>query len=591
MKRNETQKQFTWATEDLFISDEAWENELPAIMAGANELASYKGKISTSGKIMLEYLQKSEKYNTAVEKFYVYAMLKSDEDKGNSKYQGYIGKAMSVLNNVSTLLAFETPEMVSISDETLDDFYKEAEGLDYYKRAIDKTRAMKNHTLSENEERLLALSGEISEVPTNVASAFRNADLRFPDITDSDGNVKPLTQGSFIRYMESSDVNVRKQAFEGVYGTYEKYKNTMASLLDGQMKQCQFYTKARKFNTNMERALFRTEVPVSVYKNLISTVNEHISSLDKYMALRKKLMGVDELHMYDLYTPLIPEADIKITFEEAKAYALEALKPLGEEYISYIKEGFDNRWIDVYENEGKRGGAYSCGTPVHPFVLLNHNDNLDSAFTLVHEMGHAMHSYLSNKNQSPVYSNYVIFVAEVASTFNEALLMRYLLANTADKTKKAYLINHFLEQFRTTLYRQTMFAEFEMIMNETVEAGESLTADLLNQKYYELNQKYYGKNVVVDKPIELEWARIPHFFMNYYVYQYATGFSAAIALSDKVLKEGKNAVDKYLRFLSSGCRQDPIALLREAGVDMETPEAIADALGVFESLIEEMENN
>ncbi len=589
MKRSEAAKELTWATTDLFPTDEAWEAKAEEILAKADELASYKGKLSTDGSALLEYLKKSEKYNDELSLFYVYAMLKSDEDKGNSKYQGYLGKAFSILNTVSAKMAFETPEMVSIDDETLEGFFKNVEGLEFYRRVIERQRVYKPHTLSEAEETLLASSGEMSDVAKNVASTFRNADLTFPDITDTNGEVRKVTQGSFIPLMESPDVNVRKQAFDSVYGTYAKFKNTMAGFFDGQVKQLMFYTKARKFANNMERALFRTEVPVSVYKNLVKTVNDNMSSLHKYMRLRKKLMGVDELHMYDIYTPLIPDADVKMTFEDSKKVALEALAPLGEEYLSYIKEGFANRWIDVYENEGKRGGAYSCGTPVHPFVLLNHNDTLDSAFTLVHEMGHAIHSYLSTKNQSPAYADYVIFVAEVASTFNESLLMRYLLGKTTDKKEKAYLINHFLEQFRTTLYRQTMFAEFEMQMNEKVEEGESLTADLLCGMYYDLNKKYYGDDMVIDEGISYEWERIPHFFMNYYVYQYATGFSAAMALSDKVLSEGKEAVDKYLNFLSSGCKADPITLLRGAGVDMESPEPIAAALKVFDGLIDEME--
>ncbi|MBO4500732.1 MAG: oligoendopeptidase F [Clostridia bacterium] len=589
MKRSEAKTEYTWDLTPLYPDDASWEAESEKIVAFAKELASYKGKLASSGADLLEYLRRSEEYEDLVMRYYVYSMFKGDEDQSNSKYQGYVGKTHSVLNEVSAMLAFETPEIVSIPDETLERFYKETPGLDYYKRAIDRQRAYKPYTLSEPEEKLLAMSGEVCGVPTRVASVFRNADLKYPDITDSEGNVRKVTQASFVPLMESPDVNTRRAAFLSVYNTYEQFKGTMASLFDAQVKQLLFHTRARKFASNMERSLFRTEVPVSVYKNLISAVNDNMSSMHKFMRLRKKIMGVDELHMYDIYTPLVPEADVKITFEQAKELALKALSPLGEEYLSHIKEGFENRWIDVYENEGKRGGAYSCGTPVHPYVLLNHNDTLDAAFTLVHEMGHAMHSYLSNANQSPAYSNYVIFVAEVASTFNESLLMQYMLRTTQDKKQKAYLINHFLEQFRTTLYRQTMFAEFEMQMNEYVENGGSLTADVLCDMYYKLNKKYYGEDMVVDNEIKNEWMRIPHFFMNYYVYQYATGFSAAMALSDKVLKEGEPAVKKYIEFLSSGCRKDPISLLRDAGVDMNSPEPISQALKVFDSLIDELE--
>ena len=589
MLRSEVKKELTWATEHLFTTDEAWEEAAEQITKYADELAAYRGKLSADGNSLLEYQIKSEAFNDFITKCYTYAMFKSDEDKGNSKYQGYLGKIMSLVTAVSAKLSFEGPEIVAIPEETLEGFYKEVPELEHYKRAITRQRAYKDHTLSEAEETILAASGDIADIPETVASAFTNADLKFPDITDSEGNARKVTQATFIPLMESSDVNVRKQAFYSVYNTYASYKNTMAALFDGQVKQQKFYTSMRKFGSNMERALFRTEVPVSVYKNLIKTVNDNLPSLHRYMALRKKLLGVEELHMYDLYTPLVPEANVKVPYDDARAYAFEALKPLGEEYLSIVKEAFESRWIDVYENEGKRGGAYSCGTPVHPYILLNHTDTLDDAFTLVHEMGHALHSYHSTKHQTPAYADYVIFVAEVASTFNEALLMRYLLSKTDDKKKKAYLINHFLEQFRTTLYRQTMFAEFEMEMNEAGERGESLTADMLCDMYYKLNLKYYGENVAVDREIAHEWERIPHFFMNFYVYQYATGFSAAMALSDKVINEGKPAVEKYINFLSSGRREDPITLLRDAGVDMESPEPINAALKVFDRLIGEME--
>ncbi|MDD4126051.1 MAG: oligoendopeptidase F family protein, partial [Eubacteriales bacterium] len=383
MIRSEVKRELAWATEDLFPSDEAWEASCEQIAKDADELATYKGRLGTDGNALLEYERKSEAFNDSATKSYTYAMFKSDEDKGNSKYQGFLGKIMSLVTSISAKLSFEGPEIVAIPEETLEKFYKETEGLEHYRRALSRQRAYKDHTLSEAEETILAASGEISDVPETVASAFTNADLKFPDITDTDGTVKKVTQATFIPFMESSDVNVRKQAFNSIYNTYAGFKNTMASLFDGQVKQQKFYTSMRKYNSNMERALFRTEVPVSVYKNLVKSVNDNLPSLHKYMALRKKLLGVEELHMYDLYTPLVPEADVKVNFEEAKAYVLEALKPLGTEYLSYIKEGFDNRWIDVYENEGKRGGAYSCGTPVHPFVLLNHNDTLDSAFTLI----------------------------------------------------------------------------------------------------------------------------------------------------------------------------------------------------------------
>lgn len=389
--------------------------------------------------------------------------------------------------------------------------------------------------------------------------------------------------------MESSNRRIRKDAFMNLYHTLEKHKNTSAAILSSQINQLKFFAQARKYPSTLEAALNVTNVPVSVYKNLIQTVHDNMGYLHKYMALRKKLLGVENLHMYDLYTPIVSDVDVKISYEEAKKNVMEAVSVLGSDYQSILKEGFENRWIDVYENAGKRSGAYSAGHKVHPFVLLNHKDTLNSEFTLAHEMGHAIHSWLSNKNQPAPDAEYVIFVAEVASTCNEALLMQYLLKNTRDKRVRAYLINYFLEQFRTTLYRQTMFAEFEMKINEASEQGVGITADYLKNLYHELNVQYYGSDVVVDEEIDMEWARIPHFYYNFYVFQYATGFSAAIALSQRILKEGAPAVSDYINFLSGGCSKDPIALLRGAGVDMESPKPIEDALKIFGGLIDEME--
>jgi len=398
-----------------------------------------------------------------------------------------------------------------------------------------------------------------------------------------------VTHGSFISLLESEDRVLRESAFKSLYSTYKIYKNTMASVLNSQMKQLIFNAKARNYPSTLHASLDETNVPVEVYHNLIQAVHENMSYMHKYVRLRKKLLKLDELHMYDLYTPIVKDVNVAITFEEAKKNVMEAVKPLGTDYQRILQEGFENRWIDVYENVGKRSGAYSAGARVHPYVLLNHKDTLDSEFTLAHEMGHALHSYLSNKHQPPVYSEYKIFVAEVASTCNEALLMEYLLNKTTDKYERAYLINYFLEQFRTTLYRQTMFAEFELKINKMVEEGENLTADTVCALYRELNKQYYGDDMVIDEEIDQEWERIPHFYYNFYVFQYATGYSAAIALSRRILAEGEPAVKDYIQFLSSGCSKDPVSLLKDAGVDMTTAKPVNDALKLFDKLIDELD--
>ena len=534
-------------------------------------------------------MQLSDEISVLCDSLGNYAQRRSDEDTANAKYQGFLGQLMNAYVAVNSAGSFETPEIISIEEDKLQKFYEDKPELKLYKRALDKLRRKKAHILSEAEEKILALTGEMGQSPENIYSMFSDADLRFPDAVDKDGKAHQVTHGSYIPLVQSNDRVLRKSAFESMYGTFDKFRNTCAATLSAQIKAVNFYAKARKYESSLEAALDGTEVPVSVYKNLIEAVHDNMHYMYDYVALRKKLLGVDELHFYDLYTPVVPDADMKITFEEAKETVLKALAPMGEDYLAILKEGFENRWIDVYENEGKTSGAYSAGARVHPYVLLNHKDTLNCMFTLAHEMGHAIHSYLSNKNQPVVYSDYVIFVAEVASTCNEALLMQYLLKNTEDKKQRAYLINYFLEQFRTTLYRQTMFAEFELKINEMVAAGESLTAEGLNELYGELNKLYFGDGIVLDDEIKLEWARIPHFYYDYYVYQYATGYSAAIALSQRILKYGEPAVKDYIGFLKGGCSTDPISLLKGAGVDMATTQPINEALAMFGELVKEME--
>ncbi len=587
--RSEVRKEDTWATEDIFESDAAWEKAFADAAQYPAQIAAFKGKLKSSSADLLAYLKLNDEAGIALEMLHGYAHLKSDEDTGNSFYQAMTGRFMSWYTSLAAADAFSDPEIVSISDETMERFYREQPELALYRRLLDKIRAKKAHTLPEEQEKLRASAAEVAGAPGKARSAFGNADMKFPDVKDGEGNLHQLTQGSYIPYVESADRVLRENAFRTLYHTFGSFRNTFAALLDGQMRQLRFFSQAKGFGSSLEASLFRTEVPTGVYRNLIDTVHRNMGHMHRYMKLRKKLMGLSELHMYDIYPTLVAEAENRITFEEAKEIVLKAIEPLGADYVDTVRRAFRERWIDVYENEGKRGGAYSSGCRPHPYVLLNHEDSLNSMFTLAHEMGHAMHSYLSMKNQPTVYSDYVIFVAEVASTCNEALLMSHLLGQTEDRLKRAYLINYFLEQFRTTLYRQTMFAEFELKISEIVEQGGVLTADTLCSLYHELNALYYGEDVVIDSEIDMEWARIPHFYMNFYVFQYATGFSAAMALSKRILTEGQAAVDDYLGFLSGGCSKPPIELLRGAGVDMTTPAPIESALDTFGELIDEFE--
>ena len=588
-KRSEVEKQYTWATEDIFASDELFFEALEQLRSMPDRVASYRGRLAESAETLHEYLVLSDEIKTKINRLGMYAMRKADEDTANSFYQSMKGSLISFYVQLASASSFDTPEINAIEDGVLEGFYKIKPELEGYRRLLEKMRSQREHTLCEAEEKLLASASEISGAPSDIASSFRNADLKFPSVKDAEGNELRVTAGSYTPLVESEDRNVRKAAFESLFGTYKGFENTVAALFNAQMKQLTFHSRARKYASNLEASLAHTEVPVSVYRNLVNTVNANMGHLHRYMGLRKKLLGLDELHMYDLHVPIIADADAEIPYEKAKEIIIEALAPLGEDYLKILKEGFNNRWIDVYENEGKRSGAYSSGGEPHPYVLLNQKDTLDSMFTIAHEMGHALHSYHSVKNQPIAYREYVIFVAEVASTCNEVLLVKHLLAKTTDKKQKAYLINHFLDQFRSTVYRQTMFAEFELWMNERVENGETLTAAMMNEQYHALNKKYYGENVCVDKLIEIEWARVPHFFMNYYVFQYATGFSAAVAIANRILKEGESAVKDYIKFLSGGSSTDPISLLKIAGVDMAAAKPIEDALALFSELIDEME--
>ena len=590
-ERSEIPEEYTWDLRELFPDDEAWKRELESLGAMGDTITAFAGTLGERPGRLLDWLKLSDELGVRLEKLMGYASCKGDQDIADGFYQDMRSKAMACAVNLSGLSAFSTPEILAIPDEVLDRFYAECPLLEVYRRSLTSIRRMRAHILSPAEEKLLAAAGEMADAPDSVASALRNADLRFADAIDSEGKRHPLSAGTYGPLMESSDRALRKSTFENCYAKFREMQNTIAATLDAQFKALRFFSEARRYPTTLAAALDHSEVPESVYLNLIEAVHGNLDAMYRYVALRKKLLGVEELHMYDLYTPVVKDAEVKISYEEAKDTVLKALSVLGEDYTELLKTGFDSRWIDVYENRGKRSGAYSSGTSrPHPYVLLNHKDTLDSMFTIAHEMGHALHSWYSCHHQPVNTSDYVIFVAEVASTCNEILLMRWLLGRTTGVKERAALINHFLDQFKSTIYRQTMFAEFELEMGRMAEAGQALTADALNEKYLALNKLYYGPDIVSDAEICLEWARIPHFFYNYYVYQYATGFSAAAALAERILTLGEPAVADYKRFLSGGCSSDPISLLKIAGVDMSTPAPVNAALKLFGELVEELEN-
>ncbi len=588
-QRSEVPVEYTWNTADIYPTDEAWEREFEEVQAKIPVLAGYAGRLGESAQTLYDYLTRCDKTVEKVTRLYQYASLRQDEDTRNGTYQALAGKGGTLWVELGSATAFDTPELLKIPPETLERFYDDKPELTLYRRFFTVLQDKKEHTLSDGEEKLLAAAGEMAQAPDEVFSKFSNADLTFPDAVDGQGNRLPLSNATYVTYLMSEDRDLRRSAYEQMYNTLGQFQNTAAALLDAEAKKRRFFSSARKYESPLAAAVASNRVPPQVYRSLVDTVNANLDKLHRYVRLRKKLLGVDELHMYDIYAPMVAGASKTISFEEAKATVYDALAPMGEEYRAIIREGLDNRWIDVYENVGKRSGGYMSGVVAHPYILLNHKDDLDSMFTLAHELGHAVHSYLSNKTQPIIYRDYVIFVAEVASTCNEALLMEHLLARTTDKTERAWLLNHFLEQFKGTLYRQTMFAEFELRMGELNAQGTPLTAELLCAEYKALNAKYFGPDMVTDDRIALEWARIPHFYYNYYVYQYATGYSAAIALSRRILKEGAPAVQDMLGFLSGGCSQDPIDLLRGAGVDMASPQPVQDALDLFGTLIDEME--
>lgn len=590
-KRSEVPEALKWKLTDLYASDDLWEKEVDAIGSLSKQIADYAGKLGDSADTLLHFLKERDTLLQLMSRVYVYANQSYHQDTADAHYQAYAAKAESVRVEVSGSLSFADPEILAIPEERIAKFYEEEPELEKYRRAIDVIMRGRAHTLSAEEESILAAAGELAASPENIFSMFNNADIRFPYITDVEGNRIQITHANFIKFLNDKDRSLRKEAFRSVYHTYAKWGNTLAAVFVSNLKQERFYAKMRKYPSVRAMHLSEGNIPETVYDNLIETVHRHLPDLHRYMALRKKILGVEHLHMYDLYVPLVAEVDQKISYEEAKETVAKALAPMGKAYTDILREGYENGWIDVAANANKRSGAYSWGAyGTHPYVLLNQQDDLESMFTLAHEMGHAIHTYHSDKAQPFTYAGYLIFVAEVASTCNECLLNHYLLSQEENGDKRNYILNHYLESFRTTLFRQTMFAEFEKIVHEKTAQGESLTMEDLNQIYHDLNVLYYGPDVVVDSEIDYEWMRIPHFYTAFYVYQYATGFSAAVAFSKKILEEGQPAVDRYVKeFLSGGCAKDPIDLLAVAGVDMSTPKPVDDALSVFAKYLDEFE--
>ena len=587
--RSSIESIYKWNIDEMYNNKEAIDVDIKKVESILKEVKNYKGKLGSSKDSLYKALKLSEDASRIVQNLYVYTHMKQHEDTRINENQGMATKIDMLSTELSMATSYIVPEIISIDDKILNEFL-ESKDLSFYEKYIDDILREKPHTLSEREEEILAATSDISGVAENVYDMLSFADLEFPEIEDEKGNKVKLTHSNFSVFLKSKNQRVRKDAFEALYSVYDKYKNTFASTLYGGIKSEIFYSKMRKHKSALEGSLFNDDVSVDVYNNLILAIDENLDSLNKYVELKKRFLGLEEIHMYDLYVPLTDKFDMKIPYEKAQEIILEALRPLGEEYLNIIKKAFSERWIDVYENEGKQGGAYSWGSyDSHPYILMNYHDDLNSLFTLIHELGHSVHSYYSRTSQEYLYSNYKIFVAEVASTLNELLLINYLLDNSSSREETIYLLNYYLEQFRTTVYRQTMFAEFEKITHEKVEGKEPLTAKEFTDIYYGLNEKYYGKSCNVDKQIGLEWARIPHFYSNFYVYKYATGFSAASALSQQILKEGEPAVQRYIEFLKSGGSEYPLVQLKSAGVDMEKKESVDSALSVFSELVDKLE--
>lgn len=589
--RDEVNTENTWRLEDIFAVDEQWEKEFEEVKGLIPSVQEYQGKLGESAEQLYAALQLQDKLLERLGRLYTYAHMRYDQDTTNSFYQGLDDRIKNLYSQAASALAFIVPEILAVDEEKIKGFLNEKEELKLYEHALEEINLQRPHVLSAEEEALLAQASEVMSSPSNTFGMLNNADLEFPSIKDENGEEVEITHGRYIRFLESEDRRVREDAFKAVYKTYGSFKNTFSSTLSGNIKKDNFNARIRKYESARHAALAANNIPESVYENLVNTVNDNLHLLHRYVKLRRKVLGLDKLHMYDLYTPLVKDVKMEIPYGEAKEYVLKGLAPLGDEYNSILKEGFENRWVDVYENKGKRSGAYSSGAyGTNPYILMNWQDNVNNLFTLAHEFGHSVHSYYTRKTQPYPYGNYSIFVAEVASTCNEALLNDYMLKTIDDEQKRLYLLNHYLEGFRGTVFRQTMFAEFEHMIHQKAQNNEALTADSLTKDYYELNKKYFGEeDIIIDEEIGLEWSRIPHFYYNYYVYQYATGFSAATALSKQILEEGQPAVERYIDFLKSGSSDYPIEVLKKAGVDMTSSKPIEEALKVFEEKLNEME--
>ena len=588
--REEIDSKYKWDLSSMFPSDEAFEAGLEELKAYCPKLLAFKGKISTSAQALLEFLQLEDKMNLLLYKIINYAERKSDEDTRVAKYQAYVANATSAYTQVGEATSWFAAELLAIPAEFIEKFYAEAPALEFYRRKLNKILNQREHTLSAEEEALLARAEELAVQPTNIFSMFDDADLTFDDAVDSEGKAHKLTSGSFVPLLMDADRVLRESAFKQLYSRFGEFRNTSAAILTSQVKNLQFFSSSRKYASSLEAALAENEIPVEVYNNLIDAVHQNFPAFYKYVDLRKRVMGLDELHFWDVYTPLVDDVDMKFTYEEACDLIVKALAPMGEEYVGLVKKGLESRWVDVYETPGKRSGAYSAGGKgMNPVMLLNFQGGLDDVYTLIHEMGHSLHTYFSSHNQEITYSDYSIFVAEVASTCNEALLSHYLLEHETDPARHAYILNHFLEGFRGTIYRQCMFAEFERDINQMNADGVALNAEVLSERYGKLCAEYFGPGIELDEEIKLEWSRIPHFYYNFYVYQYCIGFSAAIALSQRILSEGEPAVKDYIGYLSGGCSKTPIELLRGAGVDMATPDPVNAALKYFGELVDQLE--
>lgn len=592
LTRDEVKVEETWRLEDIFATDADWETEYKAIEEYAKQGESYKGTLQNGADELLAALTYRDDLLQRLRRLGVYAHLKTDQDTTNSFYQAMDGRMKTLFVEVSTTLSFFLPELLTIEEETLNNWVEEHEGLALYKQELKELNAKRPHVLPAEQEALLAQLAEVTDNPSGTFSMLNNADLTFPKVTNEDGEQVELSHGRYIGFLESDHRSVREEAFKAMYAKYGEFQNTFASTISGNVKGNNVNAKIRNHASARAAAMSNNHIPEQVYENLVSTINKNVHLLQRYVALRKKVFELDDLHMWDMYAPLVQDANMKFTYEEASQTMLESFHPLGEEYVSIVKEGLENRWVDVRENVGKRSGAYSSGTyGTNPYVLMNWQDNASNLFTLAHEFGHSVHSYYSRKHQPFVYSGYSIFVAEVASTVNEAILNDHLLKTIEDEQQRIYLLNYWLDGFRGTVFRQTMFAEFEHLIHQLDQQGVALTAEKLTEEYYALNKKYFGDDMVIDEEIGLEWARIPHFYLNYYVYQYATGYSAAVALSNQILSEGEPAVERYINnFLKAGSSDYPIEVLKKAGVDMTTSHPIEEACKVFEEKLNELES-